>query len=176
VAWFGSVVDHLKQLTKTEPLDCPRGWESVTFNISAMLFPWPMIDLECPISGKESCEDCSYARNPDAFMLREQLEELARLEQEGLISPDERNVRRVEMLELFEARVDWLAVAWILGPLGLVFTLAGGVLGFGFHGGFLVFACAGLVGLALSLSFSVIADRRTKKQRFDIPLFQKSEN
>ena len=164
MAWFGDFVDHLKQLTKTEPLDCPRGWGSVAFNISAMLFPWPMIDLECPISGKESCADCSYARNPDAFVLREQLEELARLEQEGLISPGERNARRVEMLELFGVRDELRAAAWILGPLGLVFTLVGGALGFGYHAGFLVFACAGLVGLALSLSFAVIASRQNKKE------------
>jgi hypothetical protein len=162
--WF---VDRLKQLTKTEPIECPRGWGSVQFKLSVVwILLILIVERKCPISGKENCSECRYARNPDAFLLRENLEELTKLKREGLISAGEHDARQVEMLALFpaESGTDVRAVlrtaTLILGPLGVVFTLAGAFLGFAYDAAFLFFACVGLIGLALALSFTMIVNRQ----------------
>ena len=149
MGWAVSLVDRLNELSKNNSIECPRGWGDVTFDFSLSWFFFvPIVRRRCPISGEAYCDDCRYARNPDAFLLREQLEELARLEQDGLISRSELDERRAEMLRLFRiSRHDLRVAALILGPLAVVFTLAGGALGFGYHAGFLVFAIVGLIGL-----------------------------
>lgn len=161
MGWFSNTLDAVKKATAHDPVACPRGWGDVSFVASVWVVP-PLfgVDRRCPIGGVAQCGDCSYASNPDAFRLAEQFGELQRLRNEGLISADEFTQRRGAAIHLHPARPPgrpYAVAAWILGPLGALFTVVGISLAPAVHPALWGLAALGSVFLVLTVSFCGLA-------------------
>lgn len=162
MGWF-------KDTWTAEPIECPRGWGSVTFLLKFFILP-PIfsIDLSCPIGGVTDCSQCRYPVNPEsAERLRGRLEELDAL-RGGTLSEAEFRIRRRLIVEAHEPRQgvpgeSAAAAAFVLGPLGLVAIISGAFLSIAVHTGFLGLLGGGLVLGALAAGFAGLStmQRRT---------------
>ena len=167
--WLSSSLDRLKDLARAEPIDCPRGWGEVSFVAEVSAF-WPFISFErqCPISGTQNCASCRHACNPDRLdQLKAALKEVEQLHADGTLTAEELRVRRAaivrfqDFLENTTGRRDsYRTAAWILGPLGVLFTAVGGWLVATKHPAFWTLAGSGAIMLALTISFGVLAAPR----------------
>jgi hypothetical protein len=164
MGWF-------KDTWTSEPIECPRGWGSVTFVLKFFILP-PIfsIDRTCPIGGVTDCSKCRYPVNPEsAERLRGRLEELDSL-RGGTLSEAEFRIRRRLIVEAHEPRQgvpgeSAAAAAFVLGPLGLVATVSGAVLSLAVHAGFLGLLGGGLVLGALAAGFAGLS----RMQRGTLP-------
>ncbi len=160
--WITNTIERVKSLARIEPLECPRGWGQVAFVASVWCVP-PLlgVDRKCPIADVGGCSSCTYASNPDAFRLSEQLAELDRLREEGLLSSKEYAVRRAGIVRLHDVPGPpgrgFLITAWLLGPLGVLFVVAGILLVVNVHPAFWGLAGGGAIAAVLALSFWALA-------------------
>ena len=157
--WFHSAIDRLQEYTVVAPIQCPRGWGSVTFqtSVSASIM-WIEIARKCPIAGLKSCAQCRPFNPDDVEGMRERLRKLDDLRVERVITEEEYELRRRRIIELREEtqrskEEGFHIAAWILAPIGFVLTIAGGLLAWRIHPGFLGIAGGGAVLLTLGLSF-----------------------
>jgi hypothetical protein len=170
--WPRNWLDTLKDVSAAEPIQCPRGWGEVCFQISLGGFP-PFFDIsrKCPIGGTSECVSCRYPVKPeDAQRLRQNLEELDTLRKEGVLSEPEYAARRRMIVGLVERKTGppgegCRITAWILGPAGVILTAAGVWLGRTVDQELWVMAGIGMAMLALTVSFTAIA--LTKRQPRD---------
>lgn len=158
MGWISETSEAIRAHTRSEPIECPRGWGQVAFVSSVWAVP-PLfgVDRKCPIAGVGDCGDCGYASNPDALRLAEQIAALDGLLDAGSLSPEEHERRRRAVVHLHdgaEAGRRWQrTTAWLLAPLGALATLAGVVLALEIHAGFWGLAGGGAACLVLGLSF-----------------------
>jgi len=167
-----------------EPIECPRGWGTVTFVLKFFLVP-PIVWVErkCPIGGVTDCSKCRYTVNPDsAEQLRLRLEELDAL-RGSTLSEEEFHIRRRLIVEAREARrgvpgESAAAAAFVLGPLGFVALLAGAFLSIVVHPGFLGLVGGGLVLSALAAGFAglSIRQRRALPKADELDLYELGPN
>lgn len=168
---FGKLGQSLKEKLAAEPIDCPRGWGSVTFPASGLFLGgiiW--VGRTCPISGAENCAGCGYQTNPDALKLNENLAVLEQMRRDGTLTETEFGERRTALLTLHpeaDATVGFRITAWILGPLGILFVAAGIVLARELHEGFWGLGGVGAVMLVLTISFANLARKRPQTQASD---------
>ena len=166
--WFQSAQNRLKGYFDVEPIQCPRGWGSVTFQTSVSIFIPVSLGVGhiCPIAGVENCKECRYRFNPDDVEgMRSRLSKLEDLRVEQIITDDEYELRRSRIIGLREetqrSREElFQAAAWIVGPIGLVVGTAGGLLAWGVNLGFLVLAIIGALALALGLGLLYLSASR----------------
>lgn len=162
MGWFASTLEAIREQTRHDPIECPRGWGQVAFVGSAWVIP-PLFGIErkCPIGGVNECRECKYGKNPSAFRLAEQLDELARLQSEGLLSSAECASRRKVLVDFVSepdrGRRKQHTAAWIMGPLGALVSIAGIALAITVDPGFWSIAGIGFVLLALAVSFWVLS-------------------
>jgi len=162
--WLRKSVDTLKDASTAEPIQCPRGWGKVCFQISLSGFaPFFDVSRKCPIGGASGCVSCQYPVKPeDAQRLRQSLEELDTLRKEGVLSEPEYAARRKMVVGPMVRKTGpsgegCRITAWILGPAGVVLTAAGVWLGWNVDQEFWVMAGIGMAALALCVSFTAIA-------------------
>ncbi len=162
--WLRDWFDTLKKVAAAEPIECPRGWGEVSFQISlGGVTPFFTIDHTCPIGGVEACVSCDYPVKPeDGQRLRENLEQLDALRKEGVLSEPEYTARRQMIAGLVERKTSppgegYRIAAWLLGPAGLILTAAGVWLGWNVDPEFWAMAGVGMATLALCASFAAIA-------------------
>ncbi len=142
-----------------EPIECPRGWGQVSFVPKIEIFE---INHRCPIGGVTSCEKCRYQVNPASTeLLRLHLEELEAL-RGSTLSEAEFRIRRRLIVEARDPSSDVpgqeaAVAAFILGPLGVVTTLAGWYLSATVSLGFLAILAGGLVLSALAVGTAAIS-------------------
>ena len=147
-----------------EPIECPRGWGTVTFVPSVFVLP-PIfvLDRKCPIAGVDHCTKCRHpVKVGSVEELRLQLVELDAL-RGSTLSEGEFRIRRRLMVDVHVSdRIipgqAAATAALILGPLGVITVGAGWYLskvvslGFmGLMGGGLVLSAlgAGLAGISM---------------------------
>jgi len=170
MGWFKDSLSKLKEATSSQPVQCPRGWGEVSFNLDLDGMPPYFFGFTrtCPIGGVTSCTDCAYPFNPeDVERLRENLTELTNLRDEGVLSESEYAIRRQMIIELQHGKDSlpgegFYTAAWTLGPLGVVIIGAGIWLVQAFHRAFVGVVIGGAIVLALSLSFAVVASTKRK--------------
>ena len=173
MGWFKDNLSKLKDATSSQPVQCPRGWGEVSFNLNLEGLPPYFFGFSrtCPIGGVASCTDCAHSFNPeDVERLRENLIELVNLRDEGVLSESEYAIRRQLIIELRHGKDSlpgegFHIAAWTLGPLGIVIVGAGIWLALTFHQALVGVVIGGAILLGLSLSFAVIAStkRRTSE-------------
>ncbi len=169
MSWLQTSRDKVKEATRADPIDCPRGWGPVSFQASINWFAGFFgVERACPISGSENCASCRHPYNPaDMERLRERLEELQSLLNEGALTQEEHDLRRhliVAMLSDPDAgslEDGFRITAWILGPVGVVISLFGTWLAMTVHPGFWGLGGAGALIVALCLSFAALSVRRS---------------
>jgi hypothetical protein len=162
--WLRSSLDALKDVSAAQPMQCPRGWGEVCFQLSLGGFP-PFFDIshKCPIGGVSECVSCHYPVKPeDAQQLRRNLEELDSLRKERVLSELEYAARRRMIVGLVERRTGppgegCRITAWLLGPVGVTLSIAGVWLATTVNPEFWVMAGIGMTTLALSISFAAIS-------------------
>ena len=168
---FGKLGESLKEKLAAEPVDCPRGWGSVSFPASGVLvFGFVWVGRTCPLSGAENCAECGYQTNPDALKLNENLAALEQMRGSGTLTETEYGERRTALLTLHpmaDATAGFRITAWILGPLGILFGAAGMVLAQQLHEGFWGLCGIGAVMLVLTISFANLARKRPEPQASD---------
>ena len=168
---FEKLRKTIRNTTASPPVECPRGWGPVTFQLSGMLvLPFAIAGRKCPISGTETCATCTYASNPDSLRLGENLAELERLQQAGLLSKDEHAQRRSALLVLHapgDPRIGYRTTAWILGPLGTLAMGAGLLIDLEEPVFFWLLTTIGGVLLALTISFAALG-RRPSRDTLDL--------
>jgi hypothetical protein len=158
VGWIKDTLEAIKEHTRSEPVECPRGWGQVAFVSSVWCVP-PLfgVDRSCPIGGVGDCGSCAYSSNPDAFRLSDQLGELERLRADGQLSSSQCDARRDAIVRLHagsdRARRAQITTAWMLTPLGALVAAAGVVCAMLVHSGFWGMAGGGLVFVVVGLSF-----------------------
>ena len=66
MGWFRDSLSKLKEAASSEPVQCPRGWGEVSFNLDLEGFPPYFFGFsrKCPIGGVTSCTDCAHPFNP----------------------------------------------------------------------------------------------------------------
>lgn len=168
MSWFDSAKGRFKDYFVAEPIECPRGWGSVTFQPSVSFFiPVSFgVGMVCPIGGVASCTACRARFNPDDVEgLRERLNKLDELRLDDTLTEAETELRRHRIIDLREetqqSREERFGViAWTVGPIGLVLGVAGGALAWAFHPGFLAIAIIGALGFALGLGFLYLSVAR----------------
>ena len=179
MGWFSNTLNRLKEAAKAEPLDCPRGWGSVSFVTEIGGF-WPFFAVErkCPISGSSQCASCKYPFQPGPVeSLRSSLETLTGLRDDRILTEEEFLARRRHLIGLQDlmdqrkgqksAREGYRAAAWILGPIGILVTALGVWLGQSIHPGLFGVAGGGVVLLALTLSFAALSRSRKSSKDFE---------
>ena len=162
--WLQNWLNTLKDVSAAEPIQCPRGWGEVCFQISLGGLP-PFFDVsrKCPIGGASECVSCRYPVKPeDAQRLRQNLEELDALRNEGVLSEPEYAARRRMIVGLVERTAGppgegCRITAWLFGPMGVILTAAGVWLAMTVGQEFWVMAGIGMAMLALCVSFTAIA-------------------
>lgn len=168
--WLQRGKDRFEDYLAVEPIECPRGWGSVTFVTSASVYIPVFLNIghNCPIAGVNSCKECRYRFNPDDVEgMRERLSKLETLRVEREITEEEYELRRRRIIELREetqrsVEENFRAAAWIVGPIGLVVGTVGGLLAWGINLGFLAFAIMGALALGLALGFLYLSVPREK--------------
>ncbi len=161
MGWLKNSIDEVREATKSDAIDCPRGWGDVAFGLKIDGFPpFCQISRQCPLAGVSNCSSCHYPFNPEKTQrLRETLVELENLCEQGILTETEYQQQRRQLL-LFTADPipgsPALITAWILGPLGGVFLGTGWWLAENIHPGFWGVAVGGGVLLALAGSFAGI--------------------
>jgi len=165
--WFHGAIERIKKHVVVAPIQCPRGWGTVTFQpyVNASLVAIELTQT-CPIGGVTSCAECQYLFNPDDIEgMRERLRILDDLRVEGVIIGEEYQVRRRHIIELREGteknkEEGFRVAAWIVGPLGLMLITVGSLLSWLVHMGFVALAGVGTVMLTLGLSFRHLSQPR----------------
>jgi hypothetical protein len=117
----------------------------------------------CPIGGTEHCKSCRYPVNPQNFKsLRQCLNELSSLRNEGVLSESEYAVRRRLLVEFGKDRTPegFRIAAWIVGAFGVILTGSGLWLALTFDILFGTLVIGGALMLALSFSFSVLSGNK----------------
>ncbi len=164
MGYFSNAMQKAQSRMSTHPIDCPRAWGEVTFNLSfETVLPWVSVERKCPISGSNTCMECMYPVNPDSFVLSKQLEELENAKQKYALTDEEYLNRRLALFTTFPpATTDcgFTVAAWVLGPLGVVFAGTGLALVHYIHPGFWGLVGPGAIMLALAYGFSGIATSR----------------
>lgn len=163
MGWFKDM------LAPAEPIECPRGWGSVSFVLKFFVLP-PIfsIDRTCPIGGVDHCSKCRYPVEPgSAELLRQRLEDLDGLRGTTL-SDEEFRMRRRLLIDSREPSLgipgqDSATAALVLGPLGVVVTGAGLYVTIAVHAGFLSILMVGVVLVALAASFAGISIVRRRR-------------
>jgi hypothetical protein len=153
----------LKDMTSSNPIDCPRGWGDVTFSTDIEGFPpFFSVTRKCPIAGVSNCASCGHPHNPARIeQLRAMLAELEQLCDEGKLTESEYQSQR-RMLLSFQHSIEKmpgeyaLITAWILGPLGILATVAGIFLAQKYHEALYGITAAGAILLAVAASFGGI--------------------
>ena len=169
-------LQSLREITTAMPIECPRGWGDVTFSNDIEGFPpFGKITKQCPIAGVSNCASCGHPYNPARMaQLRETLAELEQLCDEGKLTESEYQAQR-RMLLAFQHSIEnapgeyALITAWILGPLGVVATVAGVLLAEQYNVGFYGMTGVGSVLLAVAASFGGIGwmKRKSYLRRID---------
>ncbi len=162
--WLRDWLNTLKDVSATEPIQCPRGWGEVCFQVSVGGFP-PFFEVsrKCPIGGASECVSCPYPVKPENVQrLRQNLEELDALRKEGVLSEPEHAARRRMIVGRTGRKKGppgegCRITAWIFGPAGVILTAGGVWLGRNVNQEFWVMAGIGLAMLALCISFTAIA-------------------
>ena len=170
--WFHGAIERIKQhvVDVVAPIQCPRGWGKVTFqpSVNASLAGVELAQL-CPIGGVTSCAECQYLFNPDDIEgMQENLRNLEDIRVEGVITDKEYQLRRRRIIELREGKETskgegFRVAGWIVGPLGLTLIIAGSLLSWLAHIGFVALAAGGTVMLTLGLSFRHLSQPREPK-------------
>ncbi len=168
MGWIRDKFEEVKDGTGAPPIDCPRGWGSVSFGLRGeAVLPWFEISRKCPIGGVAECASCGHPYNPDRVdNLRRGLDELENLRRDGVLTEAEAACQREGLMNLTgntQATLEnFRLTAWILGPLGFLFSAAGVILGILMHPGFYGLAGVGAVLLALCISFAGVSRRRAQ--------------
>lgn len=173
MGWFKNSLDKLREAASSEPVQCPRGWGEVSFNLELEGLPPYFFGFSrtCPIGGVTCCTDCNHPFNPeDIERLREQLTELENLRDDGVLSESEYAIRRQMIIELTHGKDSlpgegFHTAAWILGPLAAVIIGAGIWLAQTVHRAFYGMVIGGAIVLALSLSFAIVASTKRKMSK-----------
>ena len=153
--------EKLEKKLEQDPIECPRGWGSVSFTRSFGSSMWeslPFFGVEstCPIGGVSTCSECSYDVKPDTFKLAEQLRELKVLRSEDAISENEYLALRESLVYLHRAGdgEDWRkTAAWVMGPFGTLVASSGAALALAFHPAWWALCLLGSIVAVLGLSF-----------------------
>jgi len=153
----------VRRQTRVEPIECPRGWGQVPFQVQLELWEWlPQFGRTCPIGGVRECASCRYDAKPDVSRLSEQLAELARMRDNGELTPDEYGGQRHALTHIHltitpipghRSRV----AAWILGPLGITLVGVGAALSPVHIGFLLALSIVGSVAASLGFSFGMLS-------------------
>lgn len=173
MSFLSPLRDLIQQGARSEPIECPRGWGQILFPLNVTIFlPGFWVSRVCPISGAESCAECTYPPNPDTLKLEEHLCKLDGLKQTGALSAGEFEQRRLALIVLHQTPdpgEGFRKAAWILGPLGTLLTVVGTPLAFSYHPVFWLPASAGAISLALCCSFAGLARRKIAPTNRDLP-------
>ena len=168
MGWFTNWMGNIKEATRTEPVECPRGWGQVTFQRHLDGIP-PFCSLasRCPIGGVGNCTDCKHPYNPaNIDVLRQALRDLEELKKQGLVTDSEFDIRRRMIIFAQDyARPPgqgFVTAAWILAPLGMIFGGIGGYLTLHYHIGFVPIGVVGAILFGLSVSFGVLGSLRRR--------------
>lgn len=174
MSWLQDKLRSLADATAAQPLECPRGWGSIAFNLEIGGFaPFFSLERKCPIGGVTKCDDCRHPLNPaNVEQLRTQLEQLEQLHADRKLSDREYAERRQKIIALEnhgeQRRRDAFRIAaWVLGPLG-VLSCGAGLWLTQQHGLSLALTGLGGVMLALALSFAWLARPTQDRPEFTI--------
>ena len=171
MGWLKTTLSDVTEATAAAPIECPRGWGQVSFNMSFTGAPpfFFSVARQCPIAGVENCSSCKHPFNPHKTeMLRDELVQLRTLVDDGLMSDAEYFARRRMMISFqqFGAGTPGSAsaiTAFILVPLGALLAGAGWWCGQNIHPGFWAMAAGGALVLALGGSFAGISYWRRRE-------------
>lgn len=175
MGWPQHLLEKLKEASSSPPIQCPRGWGEVAFNLDldyAVYLPFFGLSRTCPIGGVESCGSCKHPFKPeDAERLRENLLKLDELRQEKVLSEGEYAIRRkmiIELQDVAEALPGeaYRTSAWVVGLPGLVITVAAFLLAAVAESAIWIpVAVGGAVMIALSVSFAIVASTKKREAK-----------
>lgn len=155
MGWIQNTVDALKEHAGHDPIECPRGWGSVSFVGSVWLVPplfW--IERNCPIAGVSNCTQCKHASAVDPLRIAEQLSELEGMLADKRLTTEEHRRCRSALLDaqgMGTTDLGWLLCSiWIVGGIGALTVIAGWLLVERVHVGFWGLVAGGAVMLIVA--------------------------